>query len=149
MATQIIQYAYKHAEDIPKFILIIATIYEGYIKNRIGYNIPVDFIRKLDKKHIVFQDEELKQILKNKNILYIVVYRKNDYKTRDHELAHAKFHINSQYRNNIIQKWEALEKKEQIRIINKLLLLGYPNDNNILIDEWQAYLTEDLNYFKT
>lgn len=147
MATQIIQYAYKNAEDIPKFIIMIATLYEGYIKNRIGYNIPVNFIRKLDKKHIVFQDEELKKILKNNNIKYIVVYRKNDYKTRDHELAHAKFHINSQYKNNIIEKWHILQKKEQDKIIQKLISLGYPNDINILIDEWQAYLTEDSNYF--
>ena len=41
---------YKKEEDIPLYIKKIADKYEGEMKNRIGFNFPMSFVKETDKE---------------------------------------------------------------------------------------------------
>jgi len=71
---------------------LISNKYEGIIKNRIGHNFPSEFI---PQNHFLFKyKSECKYV--------IGIYNKKDLA---HELAHAKFYLDSNYKNKIIEEW--------------------------------------------
>ena len=131
---------YKNAKDIPKNILQLANAYEGDKMSRIGFNIPISFIKKHDKNNEV--------LLKHKNIEYIIVYKKGDVITKMHELQHAKYHMDSKFKESVKKLWESLTEKYKTNVLKMLKKMGYPDDDNILLDEFQAYYyTEKSNFF--
>jgi hypothetical protein len=111
----------------------ISNLYEGLVIGRIGHNFPSEFI---PKSHILYQ-------YKYKCSYVIGIYRHEDLA---HELLHAKFYLDSQYKNKIIDEWNNLEVKQRLWITNFLKNIGY--SDKVIIDEYQAYrYTEPDNFF--
>ncbi len=111
----------------------ISNSYEGLIINRTGHNFPSEYI---PVKH---------QLYKYKcKIKYVVgVYRTTDLA---HELLHAKFYLEPEYKNKIIGEWNELESEKRLSITNFLKKLGY--SDKVIIDEYQAYrYSEPENFF--
>ena len=69
---------------------------------------------------------------------YVIGTVVGDDRTLDHEIAHALYHINPEYRKEMIQANSNISIEIRIHIWNKLKKLGY--DNSVLGDELQAFL---------
>lgn len=111
----------------------ISNIYEGTLKNREGHNFPSSYI---PKDHILSK-------YKNQCLYVIGIYQTN---SLAHELLHAKYFIDAQYRTKIINEWMQLNSKQQKHITSFLKRLGY--SERVIIDEYQAYrYTEKPNFF--
>lgn len=147
---EVLHIIYK--KEIPKYINDIANKYEGDISDRIGINFPMSFFEgickdcKDIKKNIVFKSCE---IMKYKDSTkYVVVYKKGDKITKDHELLHAKYYIDENYKKKIQLIWENMNKENKKKVVNMLKKMGYPEKEEIMIDEFQAYYyTEKPNFF--
>jgi hypothetical protein len=111
----------------------LSNAYEGILVNREGHNFPVEFI---PKNHILSKYK--------KECKYVIgIYNG---KSIQHELLHAKYYIDIEYRNRIDCEWNELCIKKRMHIIQFLKRLGYSDD--VLIDEYQAYrYTEAPNFF--
>lgn len=111
----------------------ISNIYEGKLDRRIGHNFPSEFI---PEKHILSKFK-----FKCKYVIGIAYL-----KDLAHELAHAKFYLDINYKNNIIKEWYDLDSNIRDHIYNFLKKLGY--SDQVIIDEYQAYrYTESKNFF--
>lgn len=134
---------YNTQKDLPKEVLSLATVYEGEIPGRVGWNIPFSFLR--------CQEDVYSKSLINtygKIAEYLVVYSKNDIQTKKHELLHAKYAMDQNYRKKIHTLWESLIPDDKTRIRNVLCQLHYPDDPEIQLDEFQAYYyTERSSFF--
>ncbi len=133
-----------YKKSIPKYIEELADLYEGKIENRIGINFPMSIVSKY-KGNIT----DIKKQTKDKDIKYIVVYKKGDKLTKDHELMHAKYHMDESHKEKVREIWDNMEESSRKRVISMLKKMGYPDNNmDILVDEFQAYYyTEKKNFF--
>lgn len=111
-----------------------ASNYEGYIKQRVGYNFPTSFI-------IGYIPGV------NKHHKYVVGYLKGDYKTKNHEMCHALFHCDPNYNKKWVKAWNSLNKNMRRKIEKKLQYMGYPE--HLWVDEWQAYSQDRSGLFKS
>ena len=112
----------------------LSDTYEGIIKNRLGHNFPSEYIP--NKNHILSP-------YKNKTKYVVGVYNIKDLK---HELLHAKYYLDSSYRESINKEWNDMAEAERNHIIQFLKNLSYSDD--VLIDEYQAYkYSEKPNFF--
>jgi hypothetical protein len=132
-----------------KYIDPISIYVEGSTKDtRIGHNFSIETFWKYVSSLKVHTKEikEVISVVKKHEVKYIIAYINGDIQTKKHELQHAKFHIDDNYRLSIYDKWNNLDKKTQNHIISFLKRLGYPDE--VLIDEFQAYyMTEKSNFF--
>ncbi len=111
----------------------ISDKYEGILKKRIGHNFPSEYI---PSNHFLSEYKSL-----CKYVIGIV-----NQKDLAHELAHAKFYLEPDYKNKIINEWNNFDKQTQTYLYNFLKKLGY--SDNVIIDEYQAYrYTESDNFF--
>jgi hypothetical protein len=136
-----------YRKTIPTYINDIADLYEGKIDNRIGINFPVDIVKKwksINKKNEKYSINEYID-----NTKYVVVYKKGDKLTKDHEMLHARYYMDKEYKENIREIWDNMNKESKKKVSIMLKKMGYPDDNEeILIDEFQAYYyTEKDNFF--
>lgn len=129
-----------YTKEIPAYLLKISDIYEGKMDNRIGLNFPFDIAIK-------YSENEFKKY-KDK-VKYVIVYKKGDKETKEHELMHAKYYNDSSYKKRIDDMWEKMNDKSKKRVVEMLRRMGYKVDNiSIVIDEFQAYYhTEKSNFF--
>ncbi len=135
---RVLHIIYKNITKIPNDIIALCNKYEGNIKTRIGFNIPMSFIKKVEPCNIYTKY----------NVDYIIVYKKGDILTKNHELQHAKFHMNKKYKEQVYSLWNSLTDKYKHNIIQLLKKMNYPDNEDILIDEFQAYyFTEKKNFF--
>lgn len=114
--------------QIPLELDDLGTIYEGYVPNRIGVNLPMKVLKDLmPKNRLCIHDAD-----------YIICYPSWDRNyTMRHELLHAKFYMDDTYRKRIQREWEELSKVDREKISKKLFSLGYKEE--VHCDEWQAY----------
>ena len=113
----------------------LANRYEGNISSRIGFNFPMNIIEKSNT-------------LRKYDVDYIIVYKKGDVLTKKHEMRHAMYFLDSEYRLSIQKLWNSLTSSTQSSILSMLLKMKYPNDIKILLDEFQAYYyTEKKGFF--
>lgn len=134
----ILHIIYNKKEDISKEIIEIANLYEGEMKNRIGFNFPISFV----KKHFP------KSKLLSYKVQYVIVYQKKDIQTKKHELQHAFYALNESFRSQVLSLWNSFPLSYQQKITSLLLKMNYPNTSEILLDEFQAYyFTEKSNFF--
>jgi hypothetical protein len=126
-------------KDIPglefKHLDHIATMYEGAVKNRVGFNFPMTIVPKSSP-------------IKKYTAAYVVVYKKGDIPTKKHELRHAMYFLDSNYKDSILSLWKSFSVATQSSIRSMLLKMNYPDNQDILLDEFQAYyFTEKSNFF--
>ncbi len=131
----ILHVIYTQINDVPKYIIDFANLYEGHIQNRTGFNFPMDFIRRNYPKH-----DFIKYPAK-----YIIVYKQGDIQTKKHELLHAKFYIDISYQKSIEKLWESFSHKYRENVRSTLKKLKYPE--KVFLDEFQAYFFTEKNFF--
>jgi len=90
-----------------------ACKYEGYISGRNGYNFS------------------------NTDGSYTIAYIQGDTLTKMHELRHAKFYFDPNYRVEVEKIWSSFTSEEQIVIEKFLSKCGYKKE--LFRDEFQAY----------
>jgi hypothetical protein len=135
--------AYRTKESIPEEIHHLTVAYEGIIPNCTGWNMPSAFV----EKH-VSPTSPLRAYLSQ--VEYMIIYPKTDLQTKKHELLHALYGMDSSYRRQIYTLWNSLSDQEQQRVRQTLLGLGYPDRQDLLLDEFQAYYhTEKGGFFGT
>jgi hypothetical protein len=129
---------YSTIDEIPDDIIAICNAYEGSIPHRVGFNFPIEFVK---------QHQPTCSLLAYK-AKYVIAYKKGDILTKKHELQHARFHLDINYRQQVESLWNSLSHSFQKRVIRQLRNMKYPNDPQILLDEFQAYyFTEKPNFF--
>ena len=134
----ILHIIYNRKEQLPASILEICDQYEGKIPQRIGTNFPMDFVKKMIPSH---------PLLKY-NAKYVIAYQKGDIVTKKHEMCHAAFYLDPDYRKKIETMWTSFSKTYQKKVYQMLQKMKYPNNPQILLDEFQAYyFTEKSNFF--
>jgi len=128
-----------YKDKIPLEIIDIADMYEGKIENRIGINFPMNIVHSYGGENKI----------KNYNCSYVIVYKKGDKLTKEHELMHAKYYMDNNYKEKVKKMWEDMDGKNKEKVKKMLKKMGYPEDKeDILIDEFQAYYyTEKSNFF--
>lgn len=135
---KILHIIYDVKQDITREIIEIANFYEGEMNNRIGYNFPTSFVKKIKPK----------SSLLSYKADYIIVYKKGDIQTKRHELQHALYALNESFRANVLSLWNSFSQEYRENVIDILLKMNYPNNFEILLDEFQAYYyTEKPNFF--
>lgn len=124
-----------------KEIIDIADRYEGHVNNRQGFNFPMKVVRSFVKtKKSVFSP-----YLKTSE--YVISYKDGDILTKKHELQHATYFIDQTFSQKVKALWESFPSSYQKGVISMLLRMGYPNDENILLDEFQAYYFTEKPFF--
>ena len=135
---RIIHFIYEHLTDVPSFIITLCDAYEGPMKGRIGFNFPMSFVKRVDPKSTLLSYEAD----------YFIGYQQRDIMTKRHELQHAKYHMDSVFQRKVKELWESFTPSFQKRTFQQLLKMNYPNNPDILLDEFQAYyFTEKPNFF--
>ena len=110
-----------------------------------GFNVPSDSIfdcYKVNEERNIYDDLLLSAVSKipNKNF-YLIGTVKGDDRALDHELAHAFFWKDEEYRNDMISLVNSIPNKDELlRILKEER--GYGKD--VLFDEAQAFLSTGL-----
>ena len=130
----------------------ISSFYEGKLSStRIGHNFPMCILNaygmQVQKKQYI--DEIVEQATcccKKDDIVYVIAYVSGDVHTKQHELRHAMYYSNAEYKAKILKAWNDMDDKTRDKIEAFLVKLGYPE--NVIVDEFQAYyFTEKKNFF--
>lgn len=123
-----------------------------------GYNIPSNVMQKAN--HIFCYDTEYDKIMndiyfycaidsQNKNNgtrcdWYLIGASSKDLRTMDHEIAHGLYYTNKSYRLRMNTLLYLIPSKTKEKIFKKLIKMGYVDDEKILKDEAQAFLSTGL-----
>ena len=144
----ILHIEYSSTKDIPEYIDDIANQYEGKIKNRLGFNFPMSFALSYTKSKNKKVFNILNQFHINEKANYVIVYKKGDIQTKKHELCHAKFALDPLYKESVFKLWNSFSDTYRKNVRNLLKQMKYPDKDEILIDEFQAYYyTEKKGFF--
>ena len=113
----------------------ISNVYEGALKqNREGHNFPSSYITN---------EHQLYKYIAPNCVYVIGVYTPL---SLQHELLHARFYADFDYRQQIHNEWNSLSETIKNHITSFLKRLGYKDE--VIIDEYQAYrYTEKSNFF--
>jgi len=111
----------------------ISNQYEGILANRLGHNFPSRYIPR----------ESWLNKYKKMCGYVIGVYNANGVA---HELLHAKYYMDIEYRTKIENEWNELTEKQRSHITQFLKSIGYAD--KVIVDEYQAYrYSEPANFF--
>jgi hypothetical protein len=123
----------SNREKMNQLLDPISNEYEGFLSNRMGHNFPSSYI---PKKHLLYKYKD--------QCKYVIgVYNSKSIK---HELLHAKYYINADYREEIDKEWESMSATVRNHIQSFLRRLGY--SEKVIVDEYQAYrYSEAPNFF--
>ena len=123
-------------------IIAIADRYEGKMKQRQGFNFPMNIVRDFLGRHCTHS-------LFTKYLYsadYVIAYKDGDILTKKHELQHAKYFCDRSFVDKVRVLWESFPVTYQKRATSMLLKMGYPADK--IMDEFQAYyFTEKSSFF--
>ena len=129
---------YDDIDEIKEF-QTFADKYEGKISGRYGLNFPFHIIKSANPSKFI------SKILKYE-AEYIIIYKKGDIVTKKHEMQHAKYYIDKEYRESVKKLWDSFDIKYKSNVISMLKKMGYPE--HVMLDEFQAYYyTEKTNFF--
>lgn len=110
-----------------------------------GFNIPGNYVRNFFKKfkHDLLKRENrlynmLKPVLRNNERFYLI--GSYNYDSLHHEIAHALYYLSPEYKKEMNKLMRKLKYKKAMK--KKLVYYDYCNNENILNDEVQAYMTE-------
>lgn len=118
-----------------------------------GFNIPSKYIEpfKAGKFNPLDDREKLVMLLlkpiEEKEFYLIGTYIEDEWhdETLDHEIAHALFACNPEYKKSVRQIMGGIKPKP---IHDRLIEIGYSKNKDILEDETHAYLMEDADYLR-
>ena len=144
------------SSDVMKDIIHLSTQYdgfEGYNDEKLlpslfgvtieGYHFPTSLLRE----YIKFNDSPLK---KYANVAdFIVAYKNEDELSKNHQRQHAKYFTDPNFREAVKELWDSFPQEYRVDVKEKLNKSDKPDDDESLIDEFQAfYFTEKPNFFK-
>jgi len=127
--------AFTYAKDWPGFNVpgnVIKTIYGP------GYKYHIEDFNDYD-----YEMEEILNKIKSKEF-YLIGAVKKDASTIEHELCHARFALDKNYRKKAKDILKKLPDKIRKKIEDYLLSIGYCKGT--LEDELQAYIANDYHY---
>jgi hypothetical protein len=123
-----------------------------------GYNIPSNVMQRAN--HIFCKETEYDEIMndiyfycaidsQNKNNgtrcdWYLIGASSKDLKTMDHEIAHGLYFTNKDYKKKVNKLIGDIKPTHYDKLKKKLIKMGYVNDNKIIDDEIQAFMSTGL-----
>jgi hypothetical protein len=120
-------------DDMNRMLDPMSDRYEGPVHHREGHNFPSSYI----------SDNHVLAPYKAK-CSYVIGFFNT--KSIRHELLHAKYFMDADYRSSIEREWNELREPVQHWIRTFLQRLGY--SERVLLDEYQAYrYSEAENFF--
>jgi hypothetical protein len=120
---------------LPADLIALATVYEGDVPGRVGLNFPMSIAATSPFFRPYCAEAD-----------YVIVYRKGDILTKRHELQHAKYAMDADYRRAVQAEWASWSDTYRTHVIEVLVQqLKYPADTPLdrLMDEYQAYQTTE------
>ena len=153
---RVLHATYRSKTEIPDDLLRLTDAYEGVIPNRVGWNIPFSFLESTPSSAPASTPcpcpapalAPLWDALRTKGAEYLVVYPEKDIQTKKHELLHARYKMDPVYQQEVRALWASLSDADQKRVHALLRGLHYPDNPDILLDEFQAYyFTEPPSFF--
>ena len=108
-----------------------------------GFNFPSYVLRPFYQGKFKLLTPAEKKILStfknNKGKFYVIATASHgDTHTKEHEIAHALFYLDKQYKVDMRQAVESLNKNDRKKFESYLKKLGY--DRSVFMDETQAYI---------
>jgi len=122
----------------------------NYLEFWEGFNVSKELLARFDT---TFPDKtprekEVLKVFRESTAGYLIAADTNDYLTLDHELAHARFYLDEEYRNEQLNVIRELRYDHYSKLKLDLSSHGYSDD--VLDDEIQAYLkTGRIDELKT
>jgi hypothetical protein len=110
---------FKNRQEMISKLEAEACAYEGFVPGRHGYNFP------------------------NKDGTYTIAYVRGDVLTKRHELRHAMYYFDANYRAEVQKLWKSFSCEEQLTIEKFLRRCGYKEE--LFLDEVQAYWFTERN----
>jgi hypothetical protein len=123
-----------------------------------GYNIPSNVMDKAN--NIFYKDTEYDVIMndiyfycaidsQNKNNgtkcnWYLIGASSKDKGTTNHEIAHALYFTNEDYKKNVIKLIKNIKPTHYEKLKKKLIKMGYVDDKKIIDDEIHAFMSTGL-----
>jgi hypothetical protein len=131
-----------------------------YPKDWTGFNLPSDSLSKsvglfyngghcneydlIMEKIRSFCSQDSLKIHGKTTKWYLIGYGKNDVKTLNHEMAHAYYYTNKEYKYNCDKLIQKIKKKDYLILQKELVKLGYRENKKIIDDEIQAFMSTGL-----
>jgi len=121
--------------ELCREVLRVSSRYEGP-NQFVGFNLPVTYIRP--------SEPMLMQMLRNyPSAKYMIAYMVGDDESRDHELRHAQFYIDTDYQHRVKQAWVRLQNEFPSAYEHVVSILQSKNyEPRVFMDEFQAYYPE-------
>ena len=126
-----------------------------YTKDWAGFNVPGKVLVTLygpgykynieDFNEYDYEMEEIFNKIKSKEF-YLIGAVKKDASTIEHELCHARFALDKNYKKKVRELLKQLPDKMKKKIEDYLLSIGYCK--GVLEDELQAYITCDYHFLE-
>jgi len=113
---------------------------------RVGHNFEIEFMRRrvgrrcwvgsgrCGEKEFAFYEYVCHHFPETE---YVIGWKRGDDLTRRHELQHARFALDAEFRRETERMWVGLSVKQRDLITEFLLRCGYPLE--VHLDEFQAY----------
>lgn len=129
----------KDSSELPESVLTVLDAYEGTRKGRLGWNVPMSFVKSRFPKHPFFSPYFV-------TAAYVIVYKKGDILTKKHELQHAKYYMDPVFQKEVVALWNSFSPTAKEKITAMLMKMKYAEE--VLLDEFQAYYyTEKAGFF--
>jgi hypothetical protein len=122
------------------------TYKSKYIDDFIGYNFPSSILEDMKNfPHLIPMEKNIIEVLEKQNLekYYIIASVGEDKKSAfKHEMAHALFYLNEDYRKEIIKIVNSIPDEKLEQMYETLRSRMY--DDCVLLDETQAYLIDNV-----
>jgi len=126
--------------------------YEGcfsYTNDYVGYNLPVIIAKKcyelnnIETPYDEIMSPIINSLYESGKRRYLIGMKSLKGGVFNHELAHALYYSNIDYKNEMDELYRNLSKSIVVKLNKNLFKLGYCKE--VLKDEIQAYLSTDIN----
>jgi hypothetical protein len=115
----------------------------NYFNEWSGFNVPKEYVDRFFKEFTIIRESEAiikSHWARNEYRYLIAVQHGDDPATLAHELAHAKFNLDTDFRQNMVKFVVSIDQAI-LRVLKKDLIdENYADNTTLLIDEIQAYL---------
>ena len=133
---------FSNLDDMDRILAPISDAIEGTVNRRTGHNFSFESYLAVAPPSFAQFTRQLKAV----GTRYIMAHLEGDLLTKRHELRHAMFYLDDDYKHATTEAWEDLTKDDQARVTRLLTSIGY--DEKVHIDEFQAYqFTEKKSLF--